>query len=97
MYGLKKLILSNSKLLYLKRKENKEMKREVLEKVMKQSYVDARETAKVETKNGNEKEYSTRMLQALRDMASCDVYPDNRFSDDEVYVWEMFRSMRIKS
>lgn len=42
----------------------------------------------------NEKQYSFKMLQALRDMAKADVYPDGNFGDDDCCVWEMFRSMK---
>jgi len=73
------------------------MNRSAVEKAMKEAYIDARETAKIETKNGNAKEYSIRMLQALRDMAEADVYPDWRFSDEECNIWEMFCNMKVKS
>lgn len=73
------------------------MSRSAVEKAMKEAYLDAEETAKTETGRGNDKRYSFRMLQALRDMAEADVYPDNRFSDEECNIWEMFRNMKVKS
>lgn len=42
--------------------------------------------------NGNDRNtYTFKMLQALRDMAKEDVYPDGRFSDQDCNVWSMFR------
>ena len=56
---------------------------------LKNNFIDA-----VAASNANEKQYSFKMLQALRDMAKADVYPDGRFSDEDCNVWEMFRSMK---
>lgn len=39
----------------------------------------------------NDGVYTFKMLQALRDMAENDVYPDFRFSDITCNVWSMFR------
>jgi len=32
------------------------------------------------------------VISLLKEMAESDVYPDGRFGDDEVCVWEMFRN-----
>ena len=32
------------------------------------------------------------VISLLKEMAESDVYPDGRFGDDEVRVWEMFRN-----
>lgn len=39
--------------------------------------------------------YTYEQLVALRDMAKRDIYPDNRFSDQEVDVWSMFHNFHI--
>lgn len=38
-----------------------------------------------------ENQFSPKMLIALKEMAKEDVYPDGRFSDMEVSIWELFR------
>ena len=55
-----------------------------LEKMYKNRYHEA--TAK--NTKGN---YTFEQLQALRDMAENDVYPDITFGDEECNVWSMFR------
>ena len=49
------------------------------------------EAVKESTGNGNDRNvYTFQMLQALRDMAKADVYPDWKFSDQDCNVWSMF-------
>lgn len=38
-----------------------------------------------------ENQYSPTMLTALKEMASHCVFPDGRFGDMDVAIWEMFR------
>lgn len=40
--------------------------------------------------------YTFQQLQALRDMAEHDVYPDGRFGDEECNVWSMFHLFTMK-
>ena len=40
--------------------------------------------------------YTFKMLQALRDMAENNVYPDWHFSDTDCNVWEMFHNFHKK-
>ena len=40
--------------------------------------------------------YSFEQLQALRNMAEKDIYPDGRFSDQECNIWSMFHNFRMK-
>lgn len=55
-------------------------------KCLKEKYLDA------SRRNKGKEGYSFEMLQALRDMARENVYPDGRFSDEECNVWSMFRT-----
>ena len=55
------------------------------ERCLKEKYLEASK------RNKSKEGYSFEMLQALRDMAKKDVYPDGRFSDEECNVWSMFR------
>ena len=56
-----------------------------IEKMYKNRYYEA--TAKNTTGN-----FSFEQLQALRDMAKNEVYPDINFSDSEYCVWSLFRN-----
>ena len=38
-----------------------------------------------------ENQFNPKMLVALKEMAKADAYPDGRFSDMEVSIWELFR------
>ena len=58
-----------------------------MERALREKYLEARE------KNGSSNGYSFEMLQALRDMAKADVYPDGRFGDEECNVWSMFHML----
>ena len=60
--------------------------------ILKERYLDAREEA---MKAGHQN-YTFKMLQALRNMAEKDVYPDWRFGDEESGVWGMFHTFSIK-
>lgn len=40
--------------------------------------------------------YTFEQIQALRNMAEKEVYPDGRFSDEECNIWSMFHSFFIK-
>ena len=40
--------------------------------------------------------YTFKEIQALRNMAEREVYPDGRFSDEECNIWSMFHSFFIK-
>lgn len=57
------------------------------EKHLKEKYLEASRV-----KGG----YTFEQLQALRDMAEQEVYPDGRFSDEECNVWAMFHMMKAK-
>lgn len=60
---------------------------------LKSNFHDAyAEATKDDDYRGNGKNFSFKMLQALRDMAERDVYPDGHFSDEECNVWAMFHS-----
>jgi len=65
---------------------------------MKTAYLDAADTCRRQEGNSSADEptYSFRMLQALRDMASADVYPDGRFGDEECNIWSMFHAMKVR-
>lgn len=41
--------------------------------------------------------FTFKQIQALRNMAEKDVYPDGRFSDMECTIWEMFHNFHIKT
>ena len=53
-------------------------------KALKDAYLEAKET------NPDNTTYNFRQLQALRDMAKANVYPDGRFGDEECNIWSMF-------
>lgn len=60
---------------------------------LKDNYHEAWKAMHEGSNNRNDEAYfSFRMLQALRDMAEADVYPDATFSDDECNVWSMFHA-----
>lgn len=40
--------------------------------------------------------YTFQMLQALRDMAREDVWPDGHFSDNDCNIWGMFHGFQIR-
>ena len=61
---------------------------------LKMAYHDAYRAMCNEPKGINEPKYSFAMLQALRDMAKADVYPDGTFGDEECNVWSMFHMLR---
>lgn len=61
-------------------------------KVLKEKYLEAARQRVAARQSG----YSFEMLQALRDMAREDVYPDGRFGDEECNVWSMFHTFAIK-
>ena len=62
---------------------------------MEKDHDDSYKANYLEARNASgEKNFSFKMLQALRDMAKENVYPDGRFSDEECNVWEMFKSMK---
>lgn len=61
------------------------------EKVLKAAFHEAyRESL---NKGNDVNIYTFEMLQALRDMAKADVWPDGTFGDMDCNVWSMFRSM----
>ena len=66
----------------------------LVEKHLKAKFLEA---VKKSTACGNSRDvYSFEMLQALRDMAEKDVWPDWRFSDQDCNVWSMYRNMAAK-
>lgn len=70
-------------------------------KFLKENYQSARASMETEKEIGlgmrqHEPKYSFAMLQALRDMAKADVYPDGSFGDEECNVWEMFHMLCAK-
>lgn len=56
---------------------------------LKDNYLEARNM----NSNGN---YTATQIAALCNMAERDIYPDNRFSDEECSIWEMFYLFKIK-
>lgn len=64
--------------------------RPLMEKYYKDKYLEAAK------ENSRPDAYTFKQLQALRDMAERDVYPDGRFSDEACNVWSMFHSFHIK-
>lgn len=66
----------------------------LFEKHLKDKFLEA---AKKSIACGNSRDvYSFEMLQAIRDMAEKDVYPDDRFSDQDCNVWSMFHRIAAK-
>lgn len=49
------------------------------------------EEAKRAREDGRAQKYTIEMLEALKDMAKNDVYPDGNFSDMDCNVWSLFR------
>ena len=48
------------------------------------------------TESGNDNTvYTYGMIQALRDMAENDVWPDGQFGDTDCNIWSMFRNFKI--
>ena len=60
------------------------------EEMLKDEYLKKSKEAK-EAGVNHDNGYTFGQLQALRDMAKKDVYPDWRFSDEEYNVWSLFR------
>lgn len=64
---------------------------------LKRAYHDAYKASCDVAKGIDEPKYSFAMLQALRDMAKADVYPDGTFGDEECNVWSMFHMLAERS
>lgn len=62
-----------------------------LKKHYKEKYHEASRKSR-EAKNGNHV-YTFEMLQAIRDMAEHDVWPDGTFSDEECNIWSMWHTL----
>ena len=61
---------------------------------LKEKFTDA---AKISISEGNSNTvYTFEMIQALRDMAENNVYPDWHFGDTDCNVWEMFHNFHKK-
>ena len=59
------------------------------EENIKREFLD--EFEKVMRKTGSNEVYNMAMLRTLKRMAREDIYPDGRFGDNDVCLWEMFR------
>lgn len=61
--------------------------KELKEKYLKDAYLNLDRIS-----NG----YTFEQIQALRNMAEKDIYPDGRFSDEECNIWSMFHCFTKK-
>ena len=59
------------------------------EENVKREFLD--EFEKVMKETGSNQVYNMAMLRTLKKMAREDIYPDGRFGDNDVCLWEMFR------
>ena len=58
---------------------------------LKDEFLEAAEANREVLELRSTNQYSPKMLVALKEMASHTVYPDGRFSDMDVSIWELFR------